>query len=219
MGVRSPTRCRAGPCAANAQPRDQSSSGASAALFVQDVRLASERLPAYDWVSISDRSVFTIKAMTTFLAKLIRSCMLLGAVAVVLVSTGEARASCPSMADVAACRQVCACCEPADVTTPTLAAGEAGRSHASVGLGVSADEVAETHAIAPRGCMCRPAAPAAPAPKNERTTGRPTDPRRELAAGPMLLSDVTKRELAAPPPIVIQPFESPVYLRTSRLLI
>ena len=144
-------------------------------------------------------------------AKLCRSWLTLAAVAVAGLAGVDARASCPSMADASVCAAVCACCQQAEAAMPAPAGAHAFADASALKLG-------RTTSVAPRGCVCRAEVPTAPAPRAERTTENRSESRWDIAV-PLNLGDGLRLLLASVPKLARPSPESPLYLRTSRLLI
>ncbi len=127
---------------------------------------------------------------------------------------GSASAACPSMPDGAACQAVCGCCKVSDSVTPSRATADpvTGYRHFVIPSGNNLSNGL--------GCVCNPQSPAAPAPKGHARAQKSPDSARDRTA-PVLfgLNVVARPSVSLIPPPHGPSLQSPLYLRTSRILI
>ncbi len=149
--------------------------------------------------------------MSIAFSKLRISAIALAAFVGASLMSGDAFASCTSMSDAAGCRAVC-CCKASESATPTRIA-----TAATVGQ----DVPFENGNVCPDlpGCHCRPQAPTAPEPREQRANESRLDPGRDAAAGWIEIASVSRPITSPAPPTISPPRKSPLYLRNSRLLI
>jgi hypothetical protein len=134
------------------------------------------------------------------------------------LASGGASASCTSMPDAGACPPICGCCKASQSDWPTDLTGRSATVDQHILYRVDANACRPSVSVG--GCSCRPQAPAAPGPRGQRTGGE-NRPETELAiaAGWSELSGGFRPAIAPISPTASPPQKSPLYLRTSRLLI
>jgi hypothetical protein len=136
-------------------------------------------------------------------------------VGALLIGADGATAACTSMATTRACEPACGCCEP---QSPASGQDHIGGT-ASVHRHVPSPTTGRCEDAPTGGCSCRSGRPDAPGPKpGQRTPAERTDPAPGLTAW-AAFDPASQRLAPHVPPGSSPPQKSPLYLRTSRLLI
>jgi hypothetical protein len=129
------------------------------------------------------------------------------------LGTRDASAACTSMPDSGDCPAVCRCCETSEPATPIQVAADQPTVDRQV---TSSGGIAHPQRS---GCVCRSQSPVAPQPNGHPNDESGRDSARDVAA----ISWLGSASVAAPSVSFTSaagpPLETPLHLRTSRLLI
>jgi hypothetical protein len=134
-----------------------------------------------------------------------------------VLASGGASASCTSMPDGGACTPACGCCKASQSDRPTNLTGKPATVDQHI---LDHRDANACRPIPAGGCCCRPQAPAAPGPRGQRAGGEErSETELAFAAGWSDLGGGFRPAIGPISPTARPPQKTPLYLRTSRLLI